>query len=82
MSELLEQARAAIKYLAADRARRGVVVPDEQIEAAASLLADLWPVAARHGITSDQWGWSGHLPRAALDAIGAARKAQRGGGAR
>jgi hypothetical protein len=64
-------ARAAVQQLADERAARGAHLPPEHVEAAAALLADLWAVAARHGITPDQWGWRSHLPRAALDTIGA-----------
>ncbi len=73
---LLHQARAAVQQLAS---KRKTAVPPEQVEAAAALLADLWPVAARHGVTAGSDGWSIHAPRAALDMTIAARRAKRGG---
>jgi hypothetical protein len=44
---------------------------DEQKQAAAALLEDLWAVARQHGITPEQFGWRRHLPRAAVDTIAA-----------
>ncbi|HEY3034949.1 MAG TPA: hypothetical protein VGJ54_09850 [Streptosporangiaceae bacterium] len=74
----LSQARVAVRQLTSERPamRRPTA---EEVEAAAGLLADLWPVAARHGITPGSAGWSRHLPRAALDAVVAARRPKRGG---
>jgi hypothetical protein len=70
----LHHARRAIDAIAADRRARGAHIPPDHVEAAAALLADLWAVAIRHGIRSDQPGYDLHIPRAALDTISAARK--------
>lgn len=70
----LDHARTVINDLAADRRSRGATITADQLEAAAAFLVDLWAVAARHGVGPDQVGYALHLPRAALDTIGAARK--------
>jgi hypothetical protein len=62
-------ARQLIGDLADDRRARGHHISPTQVERAAALLADLWIVAARHGISADHWGHAAHLPRAALDAV-------------
>jgi hypothetical protein len=67
-----------IEPIAAARRNRGRHVTDEHLERAAALLADLWAAAAHHGITADQPGYHTHLPRAALDAITAAIRAEHG----
>lgn len=79
MSSLLRQARAAVQQLAD---KRSPAVPQEQVDAAAALLADLWPVIARHGIKAGSDGWAIHAPRAALDMTIAARRPKRGGSKR
>lgn len=67
MSERGEQAsaRRAVQEFAVDR------LDDDQKQAAAALLVDLWAVAREHGITPEQFGWRRHLPRAAVDTIAA-----------
>jgi hypothetical protein len=75
----LHDARHAIDAIASDRRARGAHIPPEHVEAAAALLVDLWAAAARHGIGPDHPGHTLHLPRAALDTVGArARRRQRG----
>lgn len=59
------------KALAAVREFAGGRLDESQERAAAALLGDFWTVAARHGITPDQWGWRIHLPRAAVNSIAA-----------
>jgi hypothetical protein len=73
----LSQARAAVRQLSGERPSTRPTA--EEAEAAAGLLADLWAAAAHHGITPGSAGWSRHLPRAALDAVVAARRPKRGG---
>lgn len=70
----LHDARRAVDALAADRRSRGKHVPPAHVEAAAALLADLWAVAARHGVGPDHRAWTTYLPRAALDTITAAAR--------
>jgi hypothetical protein len=68
-------ARAAIQRVVDERIARHATIPPEEVRAAAAmLLAGLWEVAAEHGVTADQWGWTNHLPRAALDTMSAAAK--------
>jgi hypothetical protein len=75
----LHHAQQAIDRIAADRRARGAHIPPDHIEAAAALLLDLWAAAARHGIGADHLGHTLHLPRAALDTVGArARRRLRG----
>jgi hypothetical protein len=74
----LHHARQAIDAIAADRRARGGHIPPDHIEAAAALLLELWAAATRHGIRPDHPGHTLHLPRAALDTVGArARRRQR-----
>jgi hypothetical protein len=71
------QARIAVQQLVTER--RSMTVTDEEAEAAAALLADLWSAAMPHGIAPGSPGWSRHLPRAALDAVTASMRRKRGG---
>jgi hypothetical protein len=74
----LAAARVLLDTLAAQRRTHGQPVTADQLDRAAALLVDLWTAAARHGITPDHWGYTLHLPRAALDTISAPRpKAKR-----
>jgi hypothetical protein len=72
----LATARAVLNPLTAQRRTRGQPVPPDQLDRAAALLVDLWAAAARHGITPDHWGYTLHLPRAALDTITASTRAR------
>lgn len=75
----LATARALLDSLAAQRRTRGQPIPADQLDRATALLVELWTTAARHGITPNHWGYTLHLPRAALDTISAPRpKASRG----
>jgi hypothetical protein len=66
-----DPAHQLVAELAEDRRARGHHISPQQVQRAAALLADLWAAAARHGITTDHWAHTAHLPRAALDAISA-----------
>jgi hypothetical protein len=72
VADPLAQARTHVAPLVVDHQRRSTHLAPEHLEAAATLLANLW-AAARHSITPDHSTWSFHLP-CALDTIAAARK--------
>jgi hypothetical protein len=64
-------ARQLLGELAEERRGRGQHISPEQVGRAAALLVDLWAAAAMHGVGPDHWGYTAHLPRAALDTINA-----------
>lgn len=80
-SSLIGRARAAVQEVARERAKRGTQIPAEQVERSAVLLANLWSAAAPL-VTPGGWGWTNHLPRAALDSVIGESRPPRGGSKR